>query len=103
METAIEQALNVTLDNWSALSRASQDDAEELADGFEASFYQLVDAVRAWYAALDPRPATLEQLMAMPLIESLADRLPAPLYLNFETEAELMIDNIEREDEERYD
>jgi len=103
METAIEQALNITLDKWSALSRASQDEAEEFADGFEASFYRLIDTVRAWYATLNPRPATLDELMAMPLIEAVTDRLPAPLYLNFETEAELMIDNVEREDEERYD
>jgi len=103
MATAMEQALNETLDRWSALSRAPMDDAEERADGFEASFYRLIDAVREWYCTLDPRPATLEELMAMPPIEAITDRLPAPLYLNFETEAELIIDNVLREEDERYD
>jgi hypothetical protein len=103
LENKIDRLLDDALRNWNALSNASHDDAETTADDFEASFYRFIDAVREWYLALHPRPGTLEEMLDQPAIAAIMDRLPAPLYLNFETEVELMIDNISRVDEDRYD
>jgi hypothetical protein len=103
MESLIERHLDITLRNWASLSNASHDEAESTADEFEASFYRFIDSVRGWYLALNPRPGTLEELFDMPAIAAVIDRLPAPLYLNFETEVELMLDNVDRVDEDRYD
>ncbi len=103
MEHKIDQLLDAAMRNWAALSNASPDEAETTADEFEASFYRFIDAVREWHLAMHPRPGTLEEMLDMPLIAAIIDRLPAPLYLNFETEVELMIDNVSRVDEDRYD
>ena len=103
MDPIIDQKLEIALRNWTALSNASHDEAETTADEFEASFYRFIDAVREWYLALEPRPGTLEDMLDKPAIAAIIDRLPAPLYLNFETEVELMIDDVSRVDEDRYD
>jgi len=103
MNMKVAQALNAALTNWNAMSGSGEDEAESAADRFEASFYLLIDAVRDWVDGLDPRPRTLEQLYRLPTVETIVERLPAPLQLNFETEAELIIDNIRRVDEDKYD
>lgn len=39
----------------------------------------------------------------MEMVQDILDILPAPLHLNFETEAELIMDNVLRVDEDAYD
>jgi hypothetical protein len=99
----VKQALDATLINWNAMSESDNDDAESTANEFEASFYSFIEAVREWVSGLDQRPQSLEEFLVLPMIQDVLDRLPAPLYLNFETEAELILENISRIDEDKYD
>jgi hypothetical protein len=103
MNTKVEQTLNATLRNWKSMSGAQSDEAESTANEFEASFYTFIDAVRDWVYELDPQPQTLEELLELTMIKDIMDRLPAPLILNFETEAELIVENKSRIDEDKYD
>ncbi|TVY07063.1 hypothetical protein [Paenibacillus cremeus] len=102
-QVKVKQTLTIALNHWNAMSRASGDDAEESANAFEAAFYRFIDAVREWYDGLGSPPQTLEQLLELPLMKELTDELPAPLYLNFETEAELIVERQCRLDEDKYD
>ncbi|NOU94301.1 hypothetical protein GC093_13885 [Paenibacillus sp. LMG 31456] len=103
MNAKVEQTFITTLRNWKSMSGADNADAEEAANAFEASFYIFIDAVREWFHELDPQPQTLEIFLELPLIKDIIDRLPGPLYLNFETEAELILENKHRIDDEKYD
>jgi hypothetical protein len=103
MEREVKQTLDTALANWKSMSEPGSGEAEATADQFESSFYTFIDAVRDWFNQLDQQPQTLEKFMELPLIQDILERLPAPLHLNFETEAELIIENIRRVDEEKYD
>jgi hypothetical protein len=103
LENKVEQALDTALKQWEAMSGAGGADAEPVADEFQSSFYLFIDALREWVDELSPRPQTLEQLLELPFVQKLAGKLPAPLYLNFETEAELIIENERRIDDAKYD
>jgi hypothetical protein len=103
MHATVEQALETVLRHWNSMAGAGENEAEDTADAFESSFYLFIDAVREWYKDLDERPQTLGEFMEFPLIAEIFDRLPAPLHLNFETEAELILGNISRINEEKYD
>jgi hypothetical protein len=99
----VEQALNATLRNWKSMSRSESDDAESTANEFESTFYTFIDTVRDWVDGLDQRPQTLKELLELTMIQDIIDLLPEPLHLNFETEAELIIENRSRIDEDKYD
>jgi len=103
MNKKVDQAFDTMLRNWKSMSGSANDDAEATANEFEASFYVFIDALREWVNELDPRPQSLEELLALPVIQEMADRLPAPLLLNFETEAELIVERIIRTEEDKYD
>lgn len=103
MNAKVNQALDATLRNWKSMSVSQNDEAESTANEFEASFYNFIDAVREWFYELDHRPQTLEAFLALTMIKDILDLLPAELYLNFETEAELIIENKSRMDEDKYD
>jgi hypothetical protein len=103
MNTKVKQTLEATLNNWTAMSKHENEDAESTANNFEASFYILIDAVREWFIGLDPKPQTLEEFLALSAIEEILDLLPAPLHLNFETEAELILEHKSRMDDAKYD
>ncbi|RAV22890.1 hypothetical protein DQG23_01390 [Paenibacillus contaminans] len=103
MSNHVIDALDTALRSWNAMAGSGQENAEAAADSFEASFYRFIDTVREWVYGLEQPPQSMEELFDLPLIQTVLDRLPAPLYLNFETEAELMIDGIVRIDEDKYD
>ncbi|WP_426446334.1 hypothetical protein ACP26L_21875 [Paenibacillus sp. S-38] len=103
MNQKVESLLHTTLENWNAMAGAGGGGEEAEASEFESSFYRLIDAVREWYQALENPPRTLEAFMELPEVESLTGRLPGPLHLNFETEAELILENVSRIDEDKYD
>ncbi|WP_238402983.1 hypothetical protein [Paenibacillus mesophilus] len=103
MNTKVEQALNTVLGNWKSMSGAEGDEAESTANTFEATFYQFIDAVRDWINGMEKRPQNMEELMELSLVQHILDRLPLPLHLNFETEAELILDDKIRIDEDKYD
>jgi hypothetical protein len=102
-EDNLNQALNVALRNWESMAGSGNDEAESTADEFETSFYVFIDALREWVYGLDRRPQTMEEFWSLPLVEAISGRLPAPLYLNFETEAELILENKSRVDDDKYD
>ncbi|GAA4702648.1 hypothetical protein [Brevibacillus fulvus] len=103
MQENIRQALAVVLEDWNRMATADHEDADWTAERFEASFYKMIDAVRDWTDNLEPRPQTLAEFWQLPEIEEIVERLPAPLQLNFETEAELIVEKIIRIDDEKYD
>jgi hypothetical protein len=103
MNRKVAMTLEVSLRNWKAMSALENEEAESVANEFEASFYIFIDAVREWFNRLDQQPQTLEGFLALPAIEEIFDLLPVPLQLNFETEAELIIDNKSRIDDAKYD
>ncbi|KQX48226.1 MULTISPECIES: hypothetical protein [unclassified Paenibacillus] len=103
MNPIVEQALQTTLKNWNAMSASRGDEQEAVADQFQSSFYLFIDAVREWVYELEPRPQTIDELLDMDMIQEIFDLLPAPLHLNFETELELMVDNVVRIDDDKYD
>lgn len=104
MNQKVKIALDITLRNWNAMSISDSDEAEASADQFETSFYKFIDAVREWaYSELNPQPKSVGQFLELQMVNDILDMLPAPLHLNFETEAELIIDKIRRVDDEKYD
>jgi hypothetical protein len=103
VNTTIKQALETTLRNWNSMSGSDNDEAESTANEFESSFYLFIDAVREWTYGLDQQPQTLDEFLGLPMIQEILNLLPGPLYLNFETEAELIVDNKRRIDEDKYD
>lgn len=103
MVDKVERTLRTALNNWNAMSGAAGDEAESTAEAFEASFYTFIDALREWVERLEERPATIELYLELPFVKTIVDRLPAPLYLNFETESELILDNITRIHEDKLE
>lgn len=103
MDQQVKKALDVTIRNWNAMAASGNDDAEGAANEFEASFYAFIDVLREWVDTLDKRPQTAEELLELPMLQEILDVLPAPLHLNLETEAELIVDNITRIDDAKYD
>ncbi|MFC5451898.1 hypothetical protein [Paenibacillus aestuarii] len=102
----VMNALETALNNWNAMFSSGSmdsDQAEETANRFEASFYTFIDALREWVYSMDNPPQTLDAFMELDAVKEMADQLPAPLYLNFETEAELIVERISRADEDKYD
>ncbi|MGE7273161.1 hypothetical protein ACQKK5_17070 [Brevibacillus panacihumi] len=99
----MDKALRTMLDNWEKMKRSEEDEAEEDANQFEASFYALMQEVRNWVEGLEQPPKTLEEAMQLEKIEELVEQLPVEIMLNFETELELIVDCEVREEDERYD
>lgn len=103
VNTVMDKALKTMLDNWEKMKRSEEDEAEEDANQFEASFYALMQEVRNWVAGLEQPPKTLEEAMQLAKIVELVEQLPVEIMLNFETELELIVDGEVREEDERYD
>ncbi|WP_134685178.1 hypothetical protein [Brevibacillus migulae] len=103
MLEAVEQALKTTLHHWNKMKGSSEEEAEDEANQFEASFYKLMEEVRMWFNRLDNRPSTVEDALELPDIIEITEALPAELYLNFETELDLIVDGKIREEDEKYD
>jgi hypothetical protein len=103
MDDKLNEALRTAVEAWEEMGKADYDHSEEAAERFEHSFYRFIDVFREWVRGLEPRPNSVEQLMALDTCAEIVKRLPAPLHLNFETEAELIIDGRLRIDEDKYD
>jgi len=99
----IEHALNITLHHWNQMKVSGEEEAEDEANQFEASFYTLMEAVRTWFSSLKIRPSTLDDALELPDIAEIIERLPAELHLNFETELELIVEGETREEDAKYD
>jgi hypothetical protein len=99
----VREAFNEMIDNWNGMGRSDMDGAGEAADRFQNSFYHFVDELREWLGEQEKKPQSLDQALEIPAIRELADELPGPLLLNFETELELIVEGLQREEEEKYD
>ncbi len=102
MDIEVEQALATTLSNWKRMSQVNEEE-ESIANAFEASFYLFIDCVREWFSTLTQQPQTLEAFLALPMIEAIVEQLPPALHLNFETEAELIIEHKYQINDAKYD
>ncbi|ASJ52309.1 hypothetical protein BP422_01405 [Brevibacillus formosus] len=103
MDTSIGKALRTTLEYWDRMKQSHEDDAEDDANQFEASFYRMMEQIREWYDQLETKPDTLEDALLLPDMAEVAQQLPVEIMLNFETELELIVDGQIREDDEKYD
>ncbi len=103
MDPKVKQAFETTLHHWQVMTSYQSDEKEAVADQFQSSFYVFIDTVRDWVLRQDPMPLTLDDMLENDMIQDIFDLLPAPLHLNFETELELILDRVERVDEDKYD
>lgn len=99
----IESSLATVLNNWERMQKSEMMEADTDAEQFEASFYAFIKQVSLWMNSLPQKPSTLEEALQHPVVAQIAERLPAVLYLNFETEIDLLCDGIIREADEKYD
>lgn len=103
MDATIEKALHTMLANWERMKKSHEDDAEDDANTFEASFYQLMEHIRVWHGQLESKPESLDEALLLPDMAQVMDQLPGEIVLNFETELELIIEGQTRVDDEKYD
>ncbi|MEW9667889.1 hypothetical protein [Ammoniphilus sp. 3BR4] len=103
MKEKMMRDLNELIEQWDRNQKTSiMEGAEDEATFLEHKFYVFIDSFKAWYETLDGF-ASLDQALAYPDIEHIAERLPAPLYLPFENELDLLVDGITQENDEKYD
>jgi len=103
MDATIEKALHIMLANWERMKKSHEDDAEDDANTFEASFYHLMEQIRKWFGKLEPKPTTLDDALLLPDMAKLEEQLPVEILLNFETELELIVEGETRIEDEKYD
>lgn len=96
MNSIIDRAFKEMLENWQQMSVSSPEDSEADADRFQNSFYKLIELVRDWIEAMKRRPRNMEDALALPEIAKMIEFLPPPLYLNFETELECILEGHSR-------
>lgn len=92
----VKGKLEIALEDWEMMKKASEDDSEECAERFERHFYEFIDELKSWYRHLEQPPATIEEAENLGEIRELIELLPSPLELNFFTELEYIIDGVER-------
>lgn len=95
MDKNVEQALEFTIKNWEYM--LSQDQ-ESLSDEFMSSFYDFIKAIREWTDGLEKRPSSLADMLQLPMIKEILNRLPSELHLNVKTEIGLIIERQRRTD-----
>ncbi|OCT13967.1 hypothetical protein A8709_00030 [Paenibacillus pectinilyticus] len=103
MDPKVKQALDITLHNWQTMTSYQSDEKEAVADQFQSSFYAFIETVREWVLREGNPHLSLDEMLENDMIQEIFDLLPAPLHLNFETEIELILDRVERVDEDKYD
>lgn len=96
----VKLKLKTALEDWEMMGNASESESEDCAERFEMHFYEFIDELKAWYQHLEEPPTTIEEAENLVEVKEIADRLPAPLLLNFYTELELII---EGKNQVRYD
>ncbi|MGD8189616.1 hypothetical protein ACQCN2_06375 [Brevibacillus ginsengisoli] len=103
MPDDIQLTLRKMIKNWDQMKRSSEEQAEEDANLFEDSFYELIERLRQWIEGMKVKPNTLEDALSLPEIDEVVSQLPSELYLNFETELDLIIEGITRKEDAQYD
>ena len=103
MQEQIHESLQRVIQNWDKMKGSQNENAEEDANWFEASFYELMEKVRGWLQHLKKKPGNLDEALEMPEIVELLELLPPMLHLNFETELEFILEGISRIEDDKYD
>jgi hypothetical protein len=99
----VRQELQQLLDQWKRNQQANiLENAEDEATLLEHHFYKFIDVFSEWFKTIE-KPASLEEALELLEIEEIVNRLPAPLYLPFENELDLLIDGVVQENDEKYD
>src|SRR4051794_33514590 len=88
----VKRKLEVALEDWEMMKNASEDESEDCAERFEMHFYEFIAELKDWYHHLEQPPTTIEEAENLFEMKEIAERLPAPLELNFFTELELIIE-----------
>lgn len=92
----VHDALLRTKDAYAIMQQSDFEDASENADYFQMTFYELVDALRAWYEASAHSQVKHQSALRITEIANVLNQLPDPLKLPFETEMELMVEGYTR-------
>ncbi|GIP32740.1 hypothetical protein [Paenibacillus sp. J2TS4] len=96
MGPILDKAFKEMLGHWNQMSASAPEQAEADAERFQHSFYELIDLIRDWIEGMKRRPRTLDEALKLPEIARMIESLPAPLYLNMETELELIVEGQSR-------
>ena len=99
----MQEAFEEMIRNWNRMGSSDMDEAGDAADRFERSFYLFIDEVKDWFAQRGTKPQSLDEALALPEMEAFAEELPGPLLLNFETELELIVEGLVREEDEKVE
>lgn len=103
MKMQMFHQLQLLLDQWTRNQQTHiLDGAEDQATLLEHRFYKFVEAFTQWFVTIE-KPHSLEEALELPEIRDIADQLPAPLYLPFENELDLLVDGVELDHDEKYD
>jgi len=92
----LQECLQDVLRNWNRMQTSDMDDAGEDADRFQTSFYRFISQVEIWVQNLDVRPPSVEVAKRTEGFKSLFESLPEMLNIPFETELEMILDNVIR-------
>lgn len=96
MNSLIANEFDSMIKDWEQMARSDFEDAEEDASRFQESFYRFMDIIRDWIESLNVRPKTVDEAVQLPELARIAANMPAPLYLNFETELEIILEGQSR-------
>ena len=61
MINRVKRKLEVALEDWEMMKKASEDESEECAERFEMHFYEFIDELKVWYHHLEQPPTTIEE------------------------------------------
>lgn len=103
MNIQLQQPFQQVLDQWQRNQQAHiLEGAEDQATLLEHHFYKFIEAFSEWFKTME-KPGSLEEALEVPDIQEIVDKLPAPLYIPFENELDLLVDEVEQENDEKYD
>lgn len=103
MNEHVRKEFQKVLDQWKRNQQAHiLEGAEDEATLLEHHFYKFIEVFGEWFKTIE-RPGSLEEALELPDIQEIVDELPAPLYIPFENELDLLVDGIEQENDEKYD
>lgn len=94
MQHDMQGAFSTMLENWNKMQRSELEEAQDDAERFELSFYDFMEEVEKWLKTLNKKPTNYEETTNLPEIKEIMEQLPVPLYINFETELELIIEKL---------
>lgn len=103
MKKQMLDAFELLLEQWARNQQTHiLEGAEDQATLLEHRFYKFVEVFSQWFQTIE-KPNSLEEALEIPEIRSISDQLPAPLYLPFENELDMLVDGVQQDLDEKYD